>query len=203
MRKQTEIIAILFVVLLFTNPLTAQDKQPGSRFSHKGLKLAIGGGGNFENEFNRFGGTLKEGSGGFLSLGYGFDNHFSLWLTALGMEHPRLPNGAVTNFLGGEINLQYKPLTETRLQPYGKVGIGIYAMAEQDADTAFVASGFAASLGLDFFFSRHFGLGVEFQFKELDYFTRLDDLEGDTTDTVLNPQLDGKSRGIVLTLTIQ
>ena len=70
----------LLSVLILSSSVYAQEKNPGSRFSHKGLKAAISSA-SFEMIKER---GLSEGEGGALSLGYGFTNRFSMWLTLLG-----------------------------------------------------------------------------------------------------------------------
>jgi len=83
------------------------------------------------------------------------------------------------------------------------VGVGIYAIQEDNSGLTFVGSGFTAALGLDYFFSRHFGIGAELQFKELDYSHRIENTPEGEQDTELRPQLDGQTTGFLITLTIQ
>lgn len=191
--------AMIVLFLIGTTGFAQEEKQE-SQFSHRGLKAAIGLGG-FENEFRQ---TFKDGEGGSLSLGYGIDDHFSLWIAVVAAEHPAQQDREnVTNFAGGEIDVQYKFITDSRWQPYGKVGVGIYGISENNSNLTFGGTGFAAALGLDYFFSRHFGIGAELQFKELDYSRRIENTPEGELDTELRPQLDGKTTGFLITLTIQ
>lgn len=191
---------LIILFLLLSTAVFAQQEKQKPRFSHRGLKAALAVGG-FENEFGQ---TFEDGEGGSLSLGYGIDDHFSLWLGVVAAEHPAQQNRSnVTHFAGGEVDLQYKFITDSRWQPYGKVGVGIYGIAEENSNLTFVGTGFAAALGLDYFFSRHFGIGAELQFKELDYSRRIENTPEGELDTELRPQLDGQTTGFLITLTIQ
>lgn len=199
MKKATLFFSLILICM--TTFVYGQEEKPESRFSHKGIKIAFGGGG-YENNFDEFGGKIEEGGAGSFALGWGIDDHFTLWLAGYGGEYPGAPvNNRNGGFGGGEINLQYKFLTDSRIQPYGKVGIGIHAIGQ--TGVTFVGTGFSAALGADYFFSRHVGVGVELQFKELDYGTRIDDVGGKDIETKLNPKLDGKTSGIMFSLIIQ
>ena len=190
-------VCILFVVGCFE--AWAQEQPSQSRFSHKGIKGAIGVGG-FDNQFGE---KLEEGGAGLLGLGYGFDDHFTLWATLFGVEHPGNAVRSVSNFAGLELNLQYRLLPQSRIQPFGKVGVGIYAFETEGTNTTFLGSGFALGLGVDWFFSRHFGIGAELMFKELDYSKMVERIGGRDVTTDLKPKLDGDATAFMITLTIQ
>lgn len=191
---------LLILLILVSTSVFGQEEKQESPFSHRGLKAAIGLGG-FENEFGQ---TFEDGDGRILNLGYGIDDRFSLWLGAVLAEHPPQHDRVETTyFAGGEVDLQYKFITDSPWQPYGKVGVGIYAIQEDNSGLTFVGSGFTAALGLDYFFSRHFGIGAELQFKELDYSHRIENTPEGEQDTELRPQLDGQTTGFLITLTIQ
>lgn len=197
--KRLEILVLvnlLFFIVVCS--VFAQDKKSKSRFSHKGLKAFIGVG-DFEATSDR---GLNEGEGGSLGLGYGFTDRFSLWITALGVEHPRkTANHLLTDFAGLELNLQHKFETQSRLQPYGKIGVGVYGLQDQGSDTVFAGFGLTIAIGTDLFFSQHFGIGAELIFKSLDYSYRTTD-DGDNF-TKIQPQLDGDTVGFMLTFTVQ
>lgn len=177
-----------------------QDQEQVSRFSHKGLKAALGSSA-VEIIHER---GLDEGEGGSLSLGYGFTDRFSLWLTLFGSEHPRL-NGSEqkTEFGGIELNLQQKFEIESRFQPYGKVGFGVYALHEESSDVSLIGAGLNIALGVDLFFSKHFGVGAELMFKKLDYYSERRETVQGTLVTDLNPDLNGDAVAFMLTLTVQ
>lgn len=203
MRKNLLSALVLLNVMLFLYGDSRAQDQPAqpqpSRFSHKGIKGAIGGG-TFES---KFGGSFDDGGAGMLSLGYGFDDRFTLWATLLGVEHPGNAVRAVANFGGIELNVQYRLLPQSRIQPFGKVGVGIYGFEEKGSNITFLGSGFALGLGVDWFFSRHFGIGAELMFKEIDYSEMVQKMADRKITTELNPQRDGDAAGLMITLTIQ
>ena len=65
--------------------------------------------------------------------------------------------------------LQYKFRPASKLQPYEKIGIGAYALQEKGTDPTFLGGGFNFAVGAYYFFSRHFGIGAEFIFKDIEY----------------------------------
>lgn len=197
-RKRVSVFVILFCCIISSG--WAQEEP---RFSHRGVKAALASG-SFEMTGER---NLREGDSGALSLGYGFTDRFSLWLTLTGSEH--LTQGveqtlsAKTEFGGLELNLQHKFQTEDRLQPYAKVGFGIYGLHRDDTNKTLTGAGINLAVGLDFFFSRHFGVGAEFMWKKLDYLQeRTATAAGDLVRD-LNPDLNGDTAGLMLTFTVQ
>jgi len=193
---------IIFGLILFISAsLFAQEQKPESRFSHKGFKVS-GGLGGFENDFDEFGGKLDSGGAGFLSLGWGMSNHFTLWLAGLGADHfsPTL-NRNKGGFVAFEISGQYKFMTESNFQPYGKLGIGAYFIGQDGI--IFSGGGVSLGLGADYFFSPHVGVGLEVQFKGQGYSRRSVKVDGKDIVTDVDPKLDGKSSGVFLTLTLQ
>ena len=192
----------LLAVSLLSLPVWAQEEnpKPASRYSHTGLKAAVAFGG-FQNDFSR---ELTDGEAGALSLGYGFSDKVSLWLTALGVEHPEnAVNRSVTDFGGLELNFQYKFLPNSPLQPYGKLGAGLYATGEKGSNRVLQGGGLALALGIDWFFSRHVGVGLEAQFKSIQFNKERVTQNGQDVISDLNPKVDGESAGLMLTLTIQ
>ncbi len=202
MRMKSFMIVLSSVAGIFVLSFSgyAQEKSPASRFSHKGFKAALSSV-SFEMIDER---GLNEGEGGALSLGYGFTDRFSMWLTLLGSEHTSVNGGGLlTEFGGIELNLQQKFEIESRLQPYGKVGFGVYALQKQNSDVAMIGAGLSVALGVDYLFSKHFGVGAEFMFKKLDYYSEIQETEQGDLFTNLNPVMNGDTVGFMLTLTIQ
>jgi len=194
------ILAGVLSVFVLAFSAYPQEKSPASRFSHKGLKAAFSSA-SFEMIAER---GLKEGEGGALSLGYGFTDRFSMWLTLLGSEHIPVNGGELmTEFSGIELNLQQKFEVESRLQPYGKVGFGVYILQEHNSDIAMIGAGINVALGVDYLFSKHFGVGAEVMFKKLDYYSKRQETEQGEFFTDLNPDLNGDTVGFMLTLMIQ
>ncbi|NIR49273.1 porin family protein [candidate division KSB1 bacterium] len=192
-------VTALIFVLALASLLSAQE-QTSARFSHKGIKGLVAFG-RFENDFGR---ELNDGEGGSLSLGYGFSDKFTLWLTALGVEHPQnAVNHSVTDFAGLELNLQYKFLADTPIQPYGKVGVGFYAFEEQGTEVTVTGGGLALGLGADYFFSKHFGIGAELMIKNIEFDKQRRHVPGNKVVSDSNAELEGESIGFMITLTIQ
>ena len=192
-------LTVLFMMNIHSG-FSQVEKQPQSRFSHRGVKVTAGTG-SFEmiSELK-----LMEGDGGFLSLGYGFTDRFSIWLTATGSEHSStVSDTSKKKFAGLELNLQHKFETGSRLQPYGKLGVGLYGLEEHNSDLSLIGAGINLGFGLDYFFSRHFGVGAEVIFKKLDYIKQSRMTEEGDLITDLSPNLNGDTAGFMLTFTIQ
>jgi hypothetical protein len=195
--------AVLFVVLCVAMPALAgegDNADKTSRFSHKGLKGALGLG-----EFGASRETqLRDGQAVSLNLGYGFSDKTTLWLSVNGAEHrSELNPELITEFGALEINLQYKFRAEARLQPYGKVGLGGYTMRQQMPDITQIGGGFALALGSDYFFSRHFGIGAELIFKDIKYSREAVKTSGGDVTRDLRPRLNRDSFGFLFTITVQ
>ena len=191
---------ILAVVFCSAVNLYAQEQKQKSRFSHKGLKGAIGTA-SFDMISER---GLEEGEGGTLSLGYGFSDRFSIWATLLGAEHPvGNRDSTITEFSGIELNIQHRFETRSRWQPYGKLGFGIYGLEQRDSNVSLVGAGINVGLGLDFFFAKHFGVGAELFYKKIDYFQQSVQTETGELLTDLDPNLNGDTVGFMLMFTIQ
>lgn len=193
-------LLVLGCVLTLSVGSSLAQEQESPRFSHKGVKVALGLGG-FNNDFGR---ELRDGEAASLSLGYGFNDRFTLWLTGVGVEHPQnTVNRSVTDFGGLELNLQYKFMPKNRLQPYAKIGVGVYATGEKNSSLIVQGAGFNLGAGLDFFFSKHFGIGAEVMFKQIEFDKQRVVVSGRDVVTDLPRKIDGESAGFMVTLTIQ
>ncbi len=191
---------ILSLVLLANSSLFAQLENRQSRFSHKGIKAALGFG-NFDTPSSANSG---DDGAGMLSLGYGFSDRSTLWLTLIGTDNEaKSATRIVTEFGGIELAYQYKFMPESSFQPYGKIGLGAYALQENGTDPTFFGVGFNFAFGADYFFSRHFGIGAEFNFKDIEYSKQSRTVNGDEIVSDLRPHLNRDSRAFLITLTIQ
>jgi len=191
------ILSAVFIIGVFS--LSAQEKKSGSTFSHKGLKVALGLGA-FDNSAS----NLSDGQAVFLNLGYGFTDKSTLWLSFVGSEHPKKSgNNIKTEFDGFEINYQHKLRSESRLQPYGKIGLGAYQLKDRSSDGKVLGGGIALAVGADYFLSRHFGLGLELSYKGIEYSRRSEKVAGGDLLSDLNPSIEGESFGLMVTFTIQ
>ena len=196
-RQLLQGIVLISALMLYGQSLSAQSKP---RFSHKGIKAALG----FGNVDMPSSTTSGDGGAGMLSLGYGFSDRSTLWLSLIGTDNDsRSATRIVTEFGGIELAFQYKFRPESSFQPYGKVGVGAYALQENGTDPTFFGGGFNFAIGADYFFSRHFGIGAEFNFKDIEYSKQSRTVNGDEIVSDLRPHLNRDSRAFLITLTIQ
>jgi hypothetical protein len=203
MRFYGGVLTVLILLFICSVAVYAQDTvkvEGANRFSHKGVKAMIGSANN-EIIAERY---LEQGEGGVLGVGYGFSNSFTLWVQFTGSEHQHVRAiDDITEFGGGEINLQYKFDTRSRLQPYGKLGFGGYQLKAQTSEVSLLGGGINLAFGLDFFFSRHFGVGVELAYKKIDYYFENTETEEARIIRDLFPNLNGDTFTFGLTLTVQ
>ena len=196
-RQLLQGIILISAMMLYGHSLFA---QPKTRFSHKGIKVALGVG-NFDMPSST---TPEENGSGMLSLGYGFSDRSTLWLSLIGTDNEsRSATQIVTEFGGAELVFQYKFRPESSFQPYGKIGVGAYGLQENGTDPTLIGGGFNFAFGADYFFSRHFGIGAEFNFKDIEYSIESRTVNGDEIVSDLRPHLNRDSRAFLLTLTIQ
>ncbi len=194
--------AFLFVSLfaLIASATAQEATKQTPRFSNTGLKVSIGTTSLSMIDERK----IQEGEGGVLSLGYGFSDRFSLWLSVLGSQHPQLNNEEKNTEFGGiELNIQHKFQSNSRLQPYGKVGVGLYGLGEKDSGIQLVGGGVNIGIGVDYFFSRHFGIGAETTYKKLDYVQQIISSANGEIVRDLSPNLNGDAVAFSLSLTIQ
>jgi outer membrane protein W len=200
-------LILISLLAMYTGNLFAQEeKTDSSLFSHKGFKATIAlGKATAASDLD-----LKTGNAWSLSLGYGFSNSMTLWLSLGRVSHQNKPaNGEDTVFANPasgfqyKVDFQYKFRSQSRLQPYGKVGWGVYSMSEKDVDVTKIGTGFAFAAGADYFFSRHFGFGVEVSYKILDFSEESRKANGERETFDLDPALNGNSVSFMITFTIQ
>ncbi|MCH8874389.1 porin family protein [candidate division KSB1 bacterium] len=196
-RQLLQGIILISALMLYGQSLSAKSKP---RFSHKGIKAALG----FGNVDMPSSTTSGDGGAGMLSLGYGFSERSTLWLSLIGTDtDSRSATRIVTEFGGIELAYQYKFRPESSFQPYGKVGVGAYALQENGTDPTLIGGGFNFAFGADYFFSRHFGIGAEFNFKDIEYSIESRTVNGEEIVSDLRPHLNRDSRAFLITLTIQ
>ncbi len=190
-------IILISALMLYSHSLFAQPKH---RFSHTGVKAALG----FGNIDMPSSANSGDDGAGMLSLGYGFSDRSTLWLSLIGTNNEAgSATQIMTEFGGVELAYQYKFRPESKLQPYGKIGIGGYALQENGMDPTFWGAGFNFAIGADYFFSRHFGIGAELNFKDIEYFSESRTVNGNEIVSDLRPHLNRDSRAFLITLTIQ
>ena len=190
-------IVLISALMLYGQSLSAQSKP---RFSHKGIKAALGFG-NIDMPSST---TSGDGGAGMLSLGYGFSERSTLWLSLIGTDNDsRSATRIVTEFGGIELAYQYKFRPESSFQPYGKIGIGGYALQENGMDPTFWGAGFNFAIGADYFFSRHFGIGAELNFKDIEYFSQSRTVNGNEIVSDWSPHLNRECMAFLIALTLQ
>ncbi len=194
-------LLISVVLLNLAADVRAQDKKAVPEFSARGLKVSIATAA-FDMISER---DLEEGEGGLVSLGYGMSDKSSIWLAIGGTEH-RSGNedaGTATQFGLVELQLEHKFSAAERFQPYGKVGLGVYSLEPGDSRDGLLGLGMSIGVGVDYFWSKHFGIGAEVTVKKLDYIKRSQDVQGGELVTDLQPNLNGDTAGFLLRLVIQ
>jgi hypothetical protein len=197
-------IVIILLVLCQPGRSTAQQqtatKPPQSRFSHKGLKIMLAS--TTQGVIAER--NLRDGEGAILGLGFGFSRHSSLWLHLLNAEHVRNDAAAeVAEYTAAEISLQYKFDPQTPLQPYARVGVGAYRLSGPPLGQRLLGAGICIAGGVDFFFSRHFGVGAEVTLKKIDYYVEQTRTSQTNILTDLSPNLNADTMAFSLTLTVQ
>ncbi len=194
------IVAGIIVGCLAATGYAQSEKKSVSPFSHKGIKAMAALGGLRVNGNEK----LDDGQTVALGLGYGFSSRTTLWLALTGAEHSdEILNDAVTEFDGVELSFQYKFVADSPLQPYAKVGAGVYQVKRRGSNLSQQGGGFNVALGADYFFSRHVGLGVELNFKDIRYQQQRLELPGDDIVTDLEPEINRDTKGVMITLTLQ
>jgi outer membrane protein W len=149
--------------------------------------------------------NLKTGNLSSLSLGYGFINTLTVWLSVGSAQHRnKSANDTKTSYVNFELGLQYKFRSQSRLQPYGKLSIGVYTLSEKNSDVTKIGNGFALVAGADYFFSSHFGFGAEVNYRFVDFTEESRKVGNDEYKTFdLDPALNGDSVSFMVTFTIQ
>ena len=171
------------------------------RFSPRGFKGAIGVGGMEPSENQ----DLDQGNGGFMALGYGIDPHATIWLTLTGSEHEQngegVPEDRMSDVGGAEFTLQYAFNTQNRVQPYGRIGFGVYSVEDRKTHDAMTGGGVRLGLGADYWFSRRCAVGLELVARGAEYSQGRTGKNGDFDD--LEKDIDANSGGMLLTFTVQ
>lgn len=198
-------VAIAFAAVVSTPALASDAGNDGGtideRFSPRGIKgsFALGGISSTETA------SLDEGSYVALRLGYGFNDRVSLWASLAGSEQEwgkdstRKDKDAATG--GLELGVQYTIPTASRVQPYGRVGLGIYSLEDTKSHDAWTGGGLNFAVGADYFFSKHWGVGAEMAYRGFDYTQGRIGKDGDFED--LDTPIDGDATSFALTLTVQ
>jgi len=191
---------ISLLIFVMTGACFAQSEPVP--FSHKGIKGSFG----FGNYDHTQAAGLDENAAGSFAIGYGFKEHTTLWFGLSGGPHPRTEMPTLeTNFFVVELQFEYKFLPKKKIQPFGKAGVGFAGLLEQESVPEHILLGIALtfSFGADYFFSRHFGVGAEFRFLDIEYVREEFIVDGQTTGKDLNPGLNRDVTGFMLRFVVQ
>ena len=120
-----------------------------------------------QNEFF----VKDDGGGVLLRAGYSFNPVFSLELDAGGANHNTSDPAIDATFATFQILLHYRLSPGRAFRPYIKGGVGGYALTLNDntAEVRIDGSGVPVGGGFDYFFSRHFSLGVDLTHNVIQY----------------------------------
>jgi hypothetical protein len=175
--------------------------QGDSPFSPRGFKGSIGLGGLTPSDSQH----LDDGDAGYFAIGYGIDPHMTIWLSALGSEHkqtgPNAPADRKSDVGGLELTLQYALRTQSRLQPYGRLGFGAYSVEDRKTHDALSGGGFRMGIGADYWFARHCAVGLELVARGAEYSRSRTGKNGDFDD--LPENIGANAGGAIFSFTVQ
>ncbi len=132
---------------------------------------------------------LGDGEGAEISLGYFFTPRWALEFAGFLSD---FGNPEIDGSLGGfSVNTRFSPLPESRLQPWGKLGLGAYFLSEDGFSDGLTGPGFNFGGGIDFFLVPGLAVGGEVTMRYIIYTSEY--YEGCCgTDTIpLDQNLDG------------
>lgn len=191
--KMILLIATLAAMgLSFAMPAAAGDQN-----SNIGLKLNLGLGSQDVPKSQ----NLEEGNLAALSLGYGVSQRVTIWLGADFSKHTHeLDQQLESDLVGVELAVQYKLRPYQKFRPYGKFGIGAFALGTEATDTVLSGGGVTWGVGAEYRLVRFLSVGAEFFWKDFDY-TQGRIGKGNDFKELADPIL-GNSKGFMLTFTL-
>ncbi|MDZ7361318.1 MAG: porin family protein [candidate division KSB1 bacterium] len=173
-------------------PAKADDKN-----SNIGLKLNLGLGVQDVPQAQ----NLEKGDAAALSLGYGVSQRVTLWLGVDLSKHQHEQIADLESHLAGlEFGLQYKFMPHERFRPYGKFGVGAFALITEATDTVLSGAGFTWGLGAEYRLARFLSVGAEVFWKNFDYTRRR--IGEDNDFEKLPDPIAGNARGILINFTL-
>jgi opacity protein-like surface antigen len=142
-------------------PAAADDKN-----SNIGLKLNLGLGSQDVPQSQ----NLEKGDLASLSLGYGVSQRVTIWLGADVSKHAHeLDPKLESDLVGIELGVQYKLRPHQKFRPYGKFGLGVFALGTEATDTVLSGGGVTWGPGAEYRLVRFLSVGAEFFWKDFDY----------------------------------
>jgi opacity protein-like surface antigen len=184
--------ALIAIGIGAVEPAMANDKN-----SNIGLKLNLGLGVQDVPQAQ----NLEKGDAAALSLGYGVSQRVTLWLGIDLSKHQHEQIADLESHLAGlELGLQYKFRPHERFRPYGKFGVGAFALGTEATDTVLSGAGFTWGLGAEYRLARFFSVGAEVFWKDFDYTQRRIGEDNDFEE--LPDPISGNARGILINFTL-
>ena len=112
-----------------------------------------------------------DGGGVLLRLGYRFNYVFALEVTAGGASHETSDQRVDANVGFVQLFAIYRFVPNGSFRPYLKGGVGGYGLGLSEGDVSVTASGggIAFGGGFEYYFNRHFALGVDFAHNMINY----------------------------------
>ncbi len=129
-----------------------------------------------------------DGGGAQVQFGYHFNPVFALELDLGGAQHDTTDPEIDGSFAMVQLFAVYRFVPDKQFRPYIKGGFGGYGLKLEgyDADLTVKGGGLALGGGFDYFFSRHFSLGVDFTHNIIRY----DEVELRFADVFIGTDID-------------
>jgi hypothetical protein len=142
-----------------------------------------------------------DGGGALLRAGYSFNRVFSLELSIGGANHETSVQAIDANVGLVQLFLHYRFAPGHAFRPYVKGGLGGYSVELEDNNTSvrIEGGGVPFGAGFDYFFSRHFSLGVDLTYNVIEYETLSLDLGSATAGFDIDEEGAMTSLGLALT----
>jgi len=194
-KKVALLAASLLLGCCSAKHVLAQEK-PEPQNSNIGLNLNLGlGSQDFTTAQD-----LEAGGSAALSLGYGVSQRVTLWLGAQGgtFQNEKIATQQ-SDWLGVELDAQYKLQPGKRLRPYGKVGLGTFFLVQDENSMVLNGGGVTWALGAEYRLVRFLSVGAELYWKDFDY-TRRSLHEEEFQD--LPAAVQGNTHGFMVNFTL-
>lgn len=139
-----------------------------------GFYLGVALAGSFVGVDNEPGSLVsvdKDGNALDFKAGYSFNPVFSLELALTGARHNTSDPAIDVTFAALKLFGVYHFRPNQAMRPYLKGGLGGYSLRMEDATSSAEATGggLAFGGGLDYFFSRHFSMGLDYTLNLIEY----------------------------------
>lgn len=166
--------AILMTAAALLTTMVGSDALAKRIYRDRGFYLGATFAGSFVDADNQPGTPLRikeDGGSVELRAGYSFNPVFSLELSIAGARHDTSDPAIDMNFGAVRLFAHYRFRATRQLRPYLKGGLGGYTLRLEEPGLAaeVTGGGLAFGGGVDYFFSRHFSLGLDYGFNLIEY----------------------------------